>query len=391
MKTAHLITWLLLAIASSLPAKDFAQFEKEVLMTHPRLLADKLELKSAALEGERAMLYDNPSVEIETGRFDTKESGADVGWRLGLSQPFRLPTLGDELRDYAQSLEKVARATFTDRKSRFRHALRTHYLAWVKAAKTVALQTEALALCTKLRTIAYERYEAGAGTKVHAIQADLRCRRLADALQLQKIQAQEKKARLAAFAGLDASDLTPKFLYDRSEIPGQKSVTPAVDRLIARANLQSTVAKTEDHLIKRFTITGEYEKEPDQKIARIALQLPIPLFNRNRQTYRLAMLASKKEALQAKYMAQKVAFRKASLIERFQSLASLLGRIDEAIERQRSLIALYEEGYKNARSGLLELIAAQEGLIDAKKRRLTTRILMDAMRDNLEALQGYTR
>ena len=77
------------------------------------------------------------------------------------------------------------------------------------------------------------------------------------------------------------------------------------------------------------------------------------------------------------------------------NLAELVGKLQayrtslkHRITEQKELQALFEEGYRLAKSSLLELIAAQKSLIQSQKEQEEARYLESLYRLEIDYLQG---
>ena len=383
--------WTLGLLALAAAAADYRSFEAEVLRNSPTIEALKLDTEAARVEGEIATRYDNPELELEASRFDFDEGGSDNGWRAALSQPLRVFGLGDELQSYAKALRNVADTRIRDAKSRFVLGLRTRYLDWVRSERQAALASKSVELAQRLETIAKERFESGAGTKAKVMQAHLdMLQARTKALEAER-EADRRKGELLAYTGLRQPSLPePSFFYDStSSLPRALMLqNPALQILESQRALKIADARRNDHILKTWRIGGEYEAEPDQSIARVNVGVDLPFFNRNRQEWELARIASQKKALEAARLKNAQAVRLRTLANQYENLQKILHRYDSQIEEGRKLLTLFTEGYKAAQSSLLDLIATKNALIDAQRRRLDALWLLNRTKLEIDYLTG---
>ena len=163
---------------------------------------------------------------------------------------------------------------------------------------------------------------------------------------------------------------------------------PALQILESQRALKDADARRNDHILKTWRIGGEYEKEPDQSIARVNVGVDLPFFNRNRQEWELARIASQKKALEAARLKNSQAIRLRTLANQYENLQKILHRYDSQIEEGRKLLTLFTEGYKAAQSSLLDLIATKNALIDAQRRRLDALWLLNRTKLEIDYLTG---
>ena len=382
---------LLCLSAWTLIAGDYMSFEKRVLENSPRLKALRMEVDAAKIEGEIALRYANPELEAEASRYDMDRGGDDNGWRLSLAQPMRMIGLGDDLKRFADLLRLGAEAGVADEKSDFIVQLRSAYLEWVKAHRTAGLAQEEIILAKRLAHIAEERFKEGAGTRAQVMQARLE----ADDARMKRLEAQQRSeesyGKLLALTGMRESfRLDPQFLYPLESITatGDISANSRVKRRETEGKLLEADAKRNDYALKEWKLGAEYEEEPDQSITRLNIGIELPFFNANREERRLALLRAEQKKLEAKRLKASLQTRMESLARRYEQLLKLHAGMKERIDRQEALLRLFEEGYRTAKTSLLDLIATKNGLIDSRRRLLDIEYRANLYRLQIDYLQG---
>ena len=382
---------LLCLSAWTLIAGDYMSFEKRVLENSPRLKALRMEVDAAKIEGEIALRYANPELEAEASRYDMDRGGDDNGWRLSLAQPMRMIGLGDDLKGFADLLQLGAEAGVADEKSDFIIQLRSAYLEWVKAHRTAGLAQEEITLAKRLTHIAEERFKEGAGTRAQVMQARLE----ADDARMKRLEAQQRSeesyGKLLALTGMRESfRLNPQFLYPLESITttGDISANSRVKRRETEGKLLEADAKRNDYALKEWKLGAEYEEEPDQSITRLNIGIELPFFNANREERRLALLRAEQKKLEAKRLKASLQTQMESLARRYEQLLKLHTGLKERIDRQEALLRLFEEGYRTAKTSLLDLIATKNGLIDSRRRLLDIEYRANLYRLQIDYLQG---
>ncbi|WP_456403473.1 TolC family protein [Hydrogenimonas sp.] len=381
---------LLVIAAVSAVAIDYTTFETRVLETSPALEKARLESDAAHWRGQIALRYENPSFEGELGRYDPDGQSAKNGWRAALSQPLRIFGLQRELAAYAEAMKEVAERSYEDRHAAFKALLRTRYSAYVYEARMLKLIDEEIELARRLESIAEARLENGAGTRAQLMQAaleriDAETRRIEQRRRI----AEHYYALLEAAAFDEKVPLEATFLYPVETLRIDDGPdNPRLQELKARKRLYERKAKSESHPIKSYRLFAEYENEPDQSIARVGIGLDLPLFARNLEERQIARIRAKGAELEAVRLeaAQRVALE--SLLEQSQSLAERYEALEKRLQKERELLALFEEGYRTAQSSLLELIETKNSLIETERALLVTRYRANLYRIRIDYLKG---
>ncbi|WP_456451945.1 TolC family protein [Hydrogenimonas sp.] len=382
---------LILAVTATLAAQDYAAFEKEALENSAKMRATLLQKEVAKTRGALALRYDNPSLQGEVGDFNADEGGRDVGWRVGVSQPLRLPGVTDALQGYADTLAHAADARIADTKALYALALRRAYLRWLRDVRIAELAERNTHLAQRLAAVAKARFKEGGGTKARAMQARLEAQKAADAERLARLKARRSLTELAALAGRTTlPDLTPTPLYDLDRVPqiAQSAENTALALAKTEAKLRDAEAGRYDFALTDWRLGAEYEQEPDQSIARLGVEIELPLFAANEEERALARLEAEKMRLEAKNLQDAQSVRLKNLAALVRTLKAYRASLTRRIAEHKALLALFEEGYRLARSSLLELIAARRSLIASQKELVEARYLESLYRLEIDYLQG---
>ena len=381
--------WLAGAVCAM--AMDYGTFEKRVVEKAPAVQALQMDLKVAKIRGEIATRYDNPQLQLEASRFEREDAGSDGGWRTAVEQPLRVIGLTGELKGYADALTEQAAADVTDRLIRFKMVLRSRYLAWVRVRKEVTLARQSVVLAKRVETIAAERFKGGAGTRAKAMQAQLVRLKAETNVMAAEREARKLLGALLAYAGLGhISAPQPRFLYDLKNLPVVKERidNSIIEKKLRSARLHEADAKRNDHLIRSWRLGAEYEKEPDQSIARVNVGFGLPFFNKNRQERQLARIRAEKTRLETRQLERSQRATLRSLLKRYGMLRLQSERLKERIEKEKRLLQLFEEGYQTSQSSLLDLIATKNALVGSKRELLDIRYLANLYRLKIDYIQG---
>ncbi len=383
---------LLIAItaAVTLYGIDFETFENRALQISPDIESAKLQKDIALLEKEIALRYENPSVEAEIGSFDADPDGRHYGWRLGVSQPFRVTGVQKDLKRYGETLTDLAEAEYKKGRAAFKAALRRQYTEYVAAVYYKRLQKEEIELAKRLESIADERLRGGGGTKAALMQASLERISAQNGLIEYERQVLQRYFELLNLAGTaEKPDLEARFLYPMDN-GGAKSAPASPDIAVAEkeAELLLAEAAAKSRVVKGYRLMGELEREPDQSIVRIGAAMDIPLFNRTNQEYRIAKIRAKQSALKKERLAKSQEIRLLSLQNQLKMLKKRYEALQSRLEKERQLLLLFEEGYRMAQSSLLDLIRTKNSLIETRRQLLKTIYLGNIYRIEIDYLKG---
>ncbi len=380
---------IIISITITAMALEYRSFEAEALKSSPLLKSAEIEKRASLLEGDLALRYENPSIEGELSSFDPDGAAKESGWRLGLSQEFRTPGLGNDLKKYADALSRAAKKSFEKRRSTVMAILRSKYTDYVREVKREALIKEEIELAERLESIARERFKSGAGTRAKLMQASLQKIAAKTRLSRQIEKRVKSYYSLLEAAALEKVDLEAAFIY-RLEKATSVSVPEnfELEALRAKKELLEAKAKTEKRVIKGFRLFTEYEKEPDQSAARIGIETAIPLFNRNMEEARIAELRAKQSAIEAELLKKRQALEIDALSKQISALADRLEMLNMQLKKAKELLSLFEEGYRSSQSSLLDLIDTKNSLIETKLEILNTKYLANIYTIRLNYLKG---
>jgi outer membrane protein TolC len=387
MKTI-LLAWVFAAMAF---AQHYTLFEKEVLAASPYLKASEIDIALARLEGEILQRYDNPELSVGLGGYDPDNDEAfETGGYLQVAQPLRVPGFGDALARYATALQKRSDATYREKKALFVLGLRAAYLHWTARIKEALIAGEAVAIARRLETIAKARWQEGADTKARLMQAAIEVQKAEAAHLNAEAKALEALEKFSAMTGLtDISIPEAAFLYDERTLPPHDPPhNPAFDRLEAETALLDADIRRQSFAITRWNLEAEFEQEPDQSITRIGAEIPLPVFNTNRQERQMAKLRLSKKILARQRLDAEQRQRLGHLHARLKVLHRNETRLLQTARATEKLLTLFEEGYKETRSSLLELIAARNDLLAVRQALLETRLEINLVRLHIDYLQG---
>ncbi|WP_457749681.1 TolC family protein [Sulfurimonas sp.] len=357
-------------IVWNLQAQDFNTFLQNALQTSPYLKANALEIERAKSEASLIQRYKNPTLSLEASEFSPDVGNNKAGYRGALTQPLRLWGIGDDREKLGEATQNRAKSLVTLQRAEFVKTLALLYIRYTKQNASVELGEEALNIAQNIAKISKERYEAGTIARVKYLQAKVDALSAKNRLDAKKADMFSSYYTLLAFAGQKEEVMLEsdyKFvlakknnLEDSAQLNFMKSTQKSLER---EAALHS-------NKIEWMNVYAEYEKEPDQSIARVGINIPLAVFNTKKEEKHIAQLQAK----QSKYLIQNqktaLSYKLTQLQKELQILHGVLHSTKELYVSQKELLLMYEDGYKIANIKLIELQNIKNQMIQTKEKEI---------------------
>jgi cobalt-zinc-cadmium efflux system outer membrane protein len=355
-----------LLLTSLLPADGFEELLEKALTHSPYLHASQLDIEVQQQQSETQLRYDNPSLGVDIERFDPDTGRDKDGYSVNISQPIRLWGVGDDKKALGILLQKGASLAYAEKKAYFIKALSLAYVRYSKAQKLEALSQKELLISKRIYSIAKRRYKAGNIAQKELLHAKTLMQKQAidsDAISLEKMQ---RYYDLLSLSGLNEEiKLAGSHTFTLVETKGQN---PELARLQNRLDAIQAKAKVQTRKVESIYLNANYEKEYEQDISSLGLSFPLALFNTKSQEKKIAILQAKQGAFKIEQaMRQRVLLEK-KLIDKKEQLGQLRSQQEALLGTQQRLLKMFQEGYKIAKSNLLELQNAKNSLLETKKR-----------------------
>ncbi|SFP48069.1 TolC family protein [Hydrogenimonas thermophila] len=385
----YLMTIFLCTISSF--AASYMEFEKSVIQNAPLMKVYRLEKSTSKLKERIALRYDNPSFEWEINNFSSDNSKNDNGFKSAISQPIRTFGYEKSLKEYANTLNLLAKKGYEKNRAKFLVELRRYFTEYVKAVHTKALLKEEIALYKRLESIAKTRFENGAISRTKLMQASLQ--RVSAETKLFEIE-REIDARyydLMSITGVKKSiPLDANFIYPVNyvTINDVNLQNAELDALEAVQKQYEAEAKMQNRKLKTYRLFTTYEDDIDQSIVTFGAGIDLPLFNQNREEYQLAKIKAQKAYLKKVQLKNSQQKRLKSLIDQLLILKKEYMALKKRALKEQELLTLFEEGYRTAQSSLIDIIQTQRSLIGTKRKLLETEYLTNLYHIEIDYLKG---
>ena len=388
------------------PSLGLAETLRRVADVGPDQAVVRAQLPIAAADVRTARMFPNPTIGVNGGRSEPIVAGA-----LTLHLPI-LGQRGAHVRAAERALEQTRLET-TLSLWRLRHDARIVYYSAARADDELAIARQVETLTKRVADIAAERYDAGAGSLLEKLQAQLvEDRALQDVLDRQTV-ARVARLELARIIGEPAGVLAP--LADALATVG---ATPPIDALLADAarehpelralDAERFAAEARAHaaradirpvfnldlgveLLDPSTCDPSINGEMGPRCVgpRGALSFDLPVFNWNGGPVARAEAEARAANIKRDAAAQRIAAQVRAAWESFTAATTRARFFDSRyVPAATQVEQMAREGFAAGRTGLLPLIEAQRSLLDSRLGQTEARFAVQAARADLEEASG---
>ncbi len=361
----------------NLHAQNFDTFMQNALQNSPYLKANALELKRASEESKIIQRYKNPTFSLETSSFNPDVGESASGYRGAISQPFRLWGVGTAREKLGTATQEEAKSTLTLKRAEFTRDLSLLYINYIKQSSLVLLAKEELKIAQKIANISHERYKAGTIAKTRYLLAKVDVIDAKNRLNEKKADKLTSYWTLLALSGeVDDVELEEEYKFVRHT---KATLQDSAKLLFMKSSQKRAEQEVElnSNKIEWIDIYAEYEKEPDQSIARVGVDIPLAVFNTKKEEKRIASLKVK----QSQYLIKNQTTLLLTTFKRLNSEVKVLNKVlystRELYTSQKELLNMYEDGYKIANVNLIELQSIKNKMINTREKEIVLQAKID--------------
>ncbi len=379
---------LLGLVCSSLMAESFETFLHMALKNSPYLQASALSVEQAKQQGEIYTRYKNPSLELELSRFEPNANTADNGYRAAYMQPLRLWNVADGYKQLSDSQIKKANSSYMLNKALFIKDISLGFIGYAQSDMLLDLAKEALTIAQKIYDISDARYKAGTISKGLMLQAKIDYEMAQINYDNKELLKTQRYYALLQMAGI-TQHIELESSYDFSSMY-EETNTNNPDLLVLQSQEKEAQAykTSKANSVEYIDLYAEFEKEPDQDIARFGLNIPLAIFNNRSQERQIATLEAKQFALLLNNKKSQTDMQIQNIAHTNKLLHSLEVKNKEVLQTERELLKMFEEGYKIANINLLQLQSIKNKLIETKMRLIKIKTTLNTNHVTLNYLQG---
>ena len=361
----------------NLHAENFDTFMHKALQNSPYLKANALEGERAGEMSKIIQRYKNPTLSLEASRFKPDVGANASGYSTTFSQPIRLWGVSQTREKLALATQAVAASSMQLKQANFRRNLSLDYISYMQASAFVRLAKEELKIVQKIASISKERYDAGTIAKVRYLLAKV------DVIRAKNRLNEKEAQKISAYWTLLALGGEKKEIRLEEKYNFIRHTQVTLNNSASIQFLQSSQQKAEQeaqlnaHKIEWLDLYATYEKEPDQSIARVGVDIPLAIFNTKKEEQRIAQLQVK----QRKYLIENQNILLANTLKRLDAelevLHKTLDSTKELYLAQKELLTMYEAGYKLANVNLIELQNIKNQIIATREKEILLQTKID--------------
>jgi len=367
---------------------------------NPELRATRLEIDIAGAEAWDAGLYPNPVLEIEAEEVPT-DGGLGDGKRVaGIRQDLPLSGRLGAAQDAKQAERDAAVERFRAARRRILMLAKAGFYEQRAAARRLELLRRNAEIAASLHKLVQDRFDNRAAPETDLLKASIE-RALAD----QEVRIAERELDTAARA-LSATvgrtdlrlDRLSGELHEEYEAVSHDAVKGEVTAghpalLAARADVRAAELGIRQARAEAWPDLGVAIRagrgEADDTIVEAAIEIPLPIFNRNQAEIQAAELRAMRAAAHLDAATQEILL---GLRRAWVNYESALDRVrtyrEEILPKAEKALAQSDEGYRAGEFAFLTVLDSQRTLADTQLAYLAARLDVERAAAALEELIG---
>jgi len=381
---------LSLSITLLLSAMSYEQFKKRVIRESKILQRSSISLQASKIEGDILMRSENPNIEVEMSRFDPDIGDSYSGYRASYSQSIRRDSYYNALSESRSSKERLSRAYVVKDRAKFISKLERLYTNLVYLDHLQQLLVKDLKISKRVSTIARKRYESGAESRVKYLQSKSDYTATKSRLISLQREIDIIYYDMMSLASIDRDiDLKKRFIYPITTTKYVDEDRSPLSRILsAKEEIATSDIALHSNSINRYSLFSELEKEPDQSIARVGIEVELPLFNQRSEERALATIHRRQLQIDREQLQLTQRIQKRSITHSISQLYQEYKALKILTKEQSEVLGLLEEGYRISKGSLLELMVAKQRVLETQKRVLDTQKEFNLKNIELNYLKG---
>jgi len=384
------ILMLFFTFSLTLFGMSYAKFKEHTLKNSKVLQSQKLSLHVTQQENNILLRTANPTLTLEASRFDEDIGNNSFGYSVSASQTIRTGSYMNGIQNKTDASTLFKKAFVREGKAGYIKALEGLYTSYVYQNKLLNLLQQEYKLSNKVTHMVKERFTNGSDNKVSYLQAKTETLTLKTQMYTTKQQVSTLYYELLTTAGLRKKvSLEKQFIYSVSSKTKQTSkLSPGQQVLQAKEKLYESDLNMNQSALQRYDMYAGIEKEPDQSILRLGINIPLSVHNDRSEERMLAKLQGQQARLNTEQLSLAVHSQKQMLKASINELSMQYYSLKELQKEQQSLSTLLQEGYQIAQGSLFQLMTAKNKLIQTKKALLQAQKIINDQKIALRFLQG---
>lgn len=356
-----------LLLCTFLSAESFDVFLQKAIEKSAYLDALSTQTKEVMSQSEISLKYKNPNLEITHSSFKATNNSNDNGYALNLTQPIRLWGVADDKEALAGANVKASSASFTQRRAEFIRDISLKYTLFSHSKRVLELSHEELEIAKKIYEISDARFENGAISRGIKLQALLDYERSENLRDVASMNSFSSYYELLSYAGIeDEIELDESYDFSIKTLAKEKN-SPTLEVLKAQKDEALKEAKVNSHAVEWVDVFGEFEREPEQNIYRFGINIPLAIFDNNKELSKVSTLRATKFETLSKNEQSITNIELKKLLHERESLLKLKRSSEAIIKSEAKLLEMYEDGYKISSINLIELQDIKNKMLQSKK------------------------
>lgn len=365
-------------------ADDFQIFLQKAINQNSYLKSSYLSINQAQEENSKLLRYKNPSLGFEY----SNNSKNDSSYVASYSQPMRLWGIEKEKRNLGQAVIQSAKSQYNIDLANFIKNISMAYTKYNEYQKLLKLGKEEINIAKKIYDISKSKYEEGTISQAVMLQSKVAYMTLEEQNDSLSLEAIQSYYELLKYAGIKEEILLePDYnFYTNKNINIEKNpYLLSLKDLEKKSNLNTIVNSNK---IEWIDLYAEYEKDSDQDISRLGLNIPLTIFNTKSEEKMFSKIEAQKKAL---LVENKIAQLNIDILRLTKELNALFKRQIKnklILQTEEELLMMFIQRYKISQSNLLELQDVKNKVIQTKKRLIKINTALNQNAINKNYLQG---
>jgi len=384
------IIMLFFTFSLTLFGMSYAKFKEHTLKHSKILQSQQLSLQVTQQENNILLRTANPTLNLEASRFDEEIGNNSFGYTVSASQTIRTGSYMNGIQNKTHASTLLRKAFVRQGKVGYIKALEGLYTDYVYQNKMLSLLQQEYKLSNKVTNMVKERFQNGSDNKVSYLQAKTETLALKTQMYTVKQQVSTLYYQLLTIAGFRKNvSLDKRFIYSVSpKTKNSSKLSPQQQILQAKEKLYQSDLSMNQSSFQNYDVYAGMEKEPDQSILRLGVNIPLSIHNDRSEERMLAKLQGQQTKLDNEQLSLNLHSQKQMLKASIRELSAQYNALKTLQKEQQELTSLLQEGYKIAKGSLFEMMSAKNKLIQTRKALLQTQKMINHQKIALRFLQG---
>ena len=369
-------------------ADDFDEFLNKALKQSPYLKSAYLEKEQLLYKAAITTRYDNPELDINYGKYNSKNGISDKGYGISVSQPIRFWSINEDKKELSKRILNGAENFYKLDKANFIKEISLLYTKYEFNKELEKLTEESSLLSKEIYDISKERYSYGSISQADLLQAEAAFIQIQVQNESVKMETLSNYYNLLKFAGLE-SEVKLEFNH-KFQIKDKRQISNNLELSVMENNQEINLAKLniESNTFDSFNLILSTDKEPDQTVNKVGVSIPFPILNTRSEEKQIAMLESKKNDLLIQNRKNQLNKELAQLYKQRNSLNNKLKNTEKVLVLRTKLVEMYLEKFKISQASILEVQTVKDNVIQTQKELIQTNMALNQNSININYIQG---